>query len=45
VDEEDDEYGTALGRLLSRTVGNRAAFYVSSTARCLERIEHGHVFH
>jgi hypothetical protein len=52
VDEEDNEYATALGGLLSRTIGDRAAFYLQpsyifhsntySTAGCLEHIEHGH---
>jgi hypothetical protein len=52
VDAEDNEYATALGLLLSRTIGDRAAFYlqpsyvinanVYSTAGCLEHIEHGH---
>jgi hypothetical protein len=54
VDVEDNEYATTLGVLLSRTVGDRAAFYLQpsfifhsntySTAGCLEHIEHGHVF-
>lgn len=52
VDPEDNEYATALGVLLSRTIRDRAAFYlqpsfiinanVYSTAGCLEHIEHGH---
>jgi hypothetical protein len=52
VDEEDNEYATALGGLFSRTIGNRAALYLQpsyifhsntySTAGCLEHIEHGH---
>jgi hypothetical protein len=52
VDEEDHEYATALSGLLSRTIGDRAAFYLQpsyifhantySTAGCLEHIEHGH---
>jgi len=52
VDEEDNEYATALGGLVSRTIGNRAAFYLQpsyifhsntySTAGCLEHMEHGH---
>jgi hypothetical protein len=52
VDEEDNEYATALGALLSRTVGDRAGFYLQpsyifhsntySTAGCLEHAEHGH---
>jgi hypothetical protein len=52
VAEEDSEYATALAALLSRTIGDRAAFYlqpsfvmhanVYSTAGCLEHIEHGH---
>ena len=52
VDEEDHEYATALGAILSRTAGDRAAFYLQpsyifhantySTAGCLEHIEHGH---
>jgi hypothetical protein len=54
VDKEDNEYATALSVLLSRTVGDRAAFYLQpsfifasntySTAGCLEHIEHGHDF-
>ncbi len=54
VDEEDNEYATTVGVLLSRTIGTRAAFYLQpsyifhsntySTAGCLEHIEHGHVF-
>ena len=52
VDEEDNEYATALSPLLSRTMGSYAAFYLQpsyifhsntySTAGCLEHIEHGH---
>jgi hypothetical protein len=52
VAEEDNAYATALGVLLSRTIGTRAAFYFQpsyvkhantySTAGCLEHIEHGH---
>jgi hypothetical protein len=52
VEDEDNEYATALGLLLSRIVGNRAAFYLQpsyiihantySTRGCLEHIEHGH---
>jgi hypothetical protein len=52
VDEEDNEYATSIGALLSRTVGDVAAFYlqptfvahsnVYSTAGCLEHLEHGH---
>jgi len=52
VDEEDHEYATALGGLFSRTIGDRAAFYLQpsyifhsntySTAGCLEHMEHGH---
>ena len=54
VDKEDNEYATSIGVLLSRTVGDVAAFYlqptfvahsnVYSTAGCLEHIEHGHAF-
>ena len=52
VDDEDNAYATALGGLFSRTLGNRAAFYLQpsyifhsntySTAGCLEHIDHGH---
>ena len=52
VDPEDNAYATAFGPLLSRTVGDRAAFYLQpsyiihsntySTAGCLEHMEHGH---
>ena len=52
VDAEDNEYATAVGVLLSRTIGNRAAFYFQpsfiyhsntyTTAGCLEHLEHGH---
>jgi hypothetical protein len=52
VDEEDAVYATALGMVLSRTIGDRAAFYLQpsfiihantySTAGCLEHLEHGH---
>ena len=52
VAEEDNEYATALGIVLSRTLGDRAAVYLQpsyiihsntySTAGCLEHIEHGH---
>ena len=52
VAEEDNEYATALGMVLSRTLGDRAAFYLQpsyifhsntySTAGCFEHIEHGH---
>ena len=52
VDEEDNEYATALGALVSRTAGDRAAFYLQpsyifhantySTSGCLEHLEHGH---
>jgi hypothetical protein len=52
VEDEDAAYATALSPLLSRTVGNWAAFYLQpsyifhsntySTAGCLEHIEHGH---
>ncbi len=54
VDKEDNEYATALGLLVSKTIGDRAAIYlqpsyvihsnVYSTAGCLEHIEHGHEF-
>jgi hypothetical protein len=53
VDPEDNEYTTALGVLLSRTVGSRAALYLQpsfvyhsnayTTAGCLEHLEHGHI--
>jgi hypothetical protein len=53
VDAEDNEYATAVGVLLSRTIGNRAAFYLQpmyiyhantyTTAGCLEHLEHGHL--
>jgi hypothetical protein len=49
---EDNEYATAVGVILSRTTGDRAAFYLQpsyiihsntySTAGCLEHIDHGH---
>ena len=52
VDEEDNAYATALGGLLSRTIGDRAAFYLQpsyifhsntySTSGCMEHAEHGH---
>jgi hypothetical protein len=52
VEEEDNAYATALSPLLSRTMGNYAAFYLQpsyifhsntySTAGCEEHIEHGH---
>jgi uncharacterized beta barrel domain-containing protein DUF5777 len=52
VEPEDNEYATAVSPLLSRTFGNRAAFYLQpsyifhsntySTAGCLEHVEHGH---
>ena len=52
VEKEDNEYATSIGVLLSRTIGDRAAFYlqptfvahsnVYSTAGCLEHLEHGH---
>ena len=52
MDEEDHEYATALGELLFRTIGDRAAFYLQPsylfhsntyrTSGCLEHIEHGH---
>ena len=52
VDKEDNEYASSVGVLLSRTVGDVAAFYlqptfvahsnVLSTAGCLEHPEHGH---
>lgn len=52
VDKEDNEYATSIGVLLSRTIGDVAAFYlqptfvahsnVYSTAGCLEHLEHGH---
>ena len=52
VEDEDNAYATAVGALLSRTAGDRAAFYLQpsyvfhsntySTAGCLEHIEHGH---
>jgi Membrane bound beta barrel domain (DUF5777) len=52
VEPEDNAYATAFGPLLSRTLGDRAAFYLQpsyifhsntySTAGCLEHIEHGH---
>jgi hypothetical protein len=53
VDKEDNEYATALGAVLSRTLGTRAAVYVQpsfvyhantyTTAGCLEHLEHGHI--
>lgn len=52
IDEEDNEYAASVGVLLSRTIGEAAAFYVQptyvahsnvySTAGCLEHLEHGH---
>jgi uncharacterized beta barrel domain-containing protein DUF5777 len=52
VDKEDNEYASSVGVLLSRTVGEVAAFYLQptfvahantySTAGCLEHLEHGH---
>ena len=52
VDEEDHAYATALGAIVSRTAGDRAAFYLQtsyifhsntySTSGCLEHLEHGH---
>jgi len=53
VDPEDNEYAPSIGVLLSRTVGDVAAFYlqptfvahsnVLSTAGCLEHLAHGHM--
>jgi Membrane bound beta barrel domain (DUF5777) len=53
IEAEDNEYTTALGVLLSRTVGSRAALYLQpsfvyhsnayTTAGCLEHLEHGHI--
>jgi hypothetical protein len=52
VDKEDNEYASSVGVLLSRTIGDVAAFYLQptfvahsntySTAGCLEHLEHGH---
>ncbi len=52
VDIEDNEYASSIGVLLSRTIGDVAAFYLQptfvahsnlySTAGCLEHLEHGH---
>jgi hypothetical protein len=52
VEPEDNEYATAVGPLLSRTISDYAAFYLQpsyifhsntySTAGCLEHMEHGH---
>lgn len=52
VDRENNEYATSIGVLLSRTIGDVAAFYlqptfvahsnVYSTAGCLEHLVHGH---
>jgi hypothetical protein len=52
VAEEDNAYATAIGGLFSRTIRDRAAFYLHpsyifhsntySTAGCIEHIEHGH---
>ncbi len=52
VDEEDNEYATSVGVLLSRMVKDRAVFYLQptfiyhantyTTAGCLEHMEHGH---
>jgi hypothetical protein len=53
VDPEDNEYAPSVGLLLSRTIGDVAAFYlqpafvahsnVLSTAGCLEHLAHGHI--
>lgn len=53
VEPEDSEYASSVGVLLSRTVGDVAAFYVQptfvahsnvlSTAGCLLHLQHGHV--
>ena len=53
VDKEDNEYAPSIGVLLSRTIGDVAAFYlqptyvahsnVLSTAGCLAHLAHGHV--
>jgi Membrane bound beta barrel domain (DUF5777) len=53
VEPENSEYATSLGVLLSRTIGDVAAFYVQptyvyhanvlSTAGCLEHAAHGHI--
>ncbi len=53
VEPEDNEYASSIGVLLSRTIGDVAAFYlqptfvahsnVLSTAGCLEHAAHGHV--
>jgi len=53
IEKEDNEYATSVGVLLSRTIGDVAAFYVQptfvahsnvySTAGCLEHLQHGHV--
>ena len=52
IDPEDNEYATAIGMIFSRTVANRAIFYLQpsyifhanaySTEGCMEHIEHGH---
>jgi hypothetical protein len=52
VDKEDNEYAPSVAVVLSRTIGDVAAFYlqpafvananVLSTAGCLEHLEHGH---
>ena len=54
VDNEDNEYATAVGVLLSRGLGTRAALYVEpafifhsntyTTAGCLAHIKRGHDF-
>ena len=53
VAEEDNEYASSVGVVISRTISDIAAFYVQptyvahsnilSTAGCLEHAEHGHV--
>ena len=40
VDEEDNAYATALGGLLSRTIGDRAAFYLQPSYLPFEHLQH-----
>jgi len=52
IEAEENEYATSIGVLMSRTIGDVAAFYlqptfvansnVYSTAACLEHLKHGH---
>lgn len=52
IEDEDNEYATSVGLVISRTIGDAAAFYVEpavvthsnvySNAGCLEHLAHGH---